>query len=153
MRIEGRPPEEIAKELEVEKRTVYLWFSDPRIKAELVGQVDRVNELFAERLAGAGLKALEALCEMASQPTHGDLAPETKLKALREVLDRAMAARQSPQARSLVAGCRFRRQERASAPGRSAPGQRAGRPIRPSYGYLSEATGGLPSGFSVFLNI
>ena len=43
MRIEGRSSEEIARELEVEKRTVYLWFSDPRIKAELADQVDRVN--------------------------------------------------------------------------------------------------------------
>ncbi len=98
MRIEGRSTEQICAALEVERRTVYLWFSDPLVKAELAGQVDHVNELFAERLAGAGLKALEALCEMASQPAHGDLTPETKLRALREVLDRALAARQSPQA-------------------------------------------------------
>ena len=94
MRIDGNSPEEIARELEVEKRTVYLWFSDPLIKVELASQVDRVNELFAERLAGVALKALDALCVMAELPVRGELTPETKLKILRELLDRAQAGAQ-----------------------------------------------------------
>lgn len=98
MRIEGASTTGICDELDVEKRTVYLWFSDPLVKAELANQVDRINELFAERLAGVALKALDALCEMAELPVQGELAPETKLKVLREVLDRAQATKLANQA-------------------------------------------------------
>lgn len=39
MRIEGRPTAAICDALGVERRTVYLWFSDPLVKAELRGQL------------------------------------------------------------------------------------------------------------------
>ena len=94
LRVEGRSTEEICEQLGVEKRTVYLWFSDPLIKAALADQVARVNELFAERLAAASVRAIEELIFMARQPTLGPLTPDVKLKVLREILDRAAPAQQ-----------------------------------------------------------
>ena len=96
LRVEGRSTEEICEQLAVEKRTVYIWFSDPLVKAALTDQVDRVNELFAERLAAASVQAIEELISMAREPIHGHLTPDMKLKVLREILDRAQPARQEP---------------------------------------------------------
>src|SRR5215207_3864072 len=47
MRIEGVPSDEICERLGIERRTLYLWFVDPLVKAELTRQLARVDELFA----------------------------------------------------------------------------------------------------------
>lgn len=91
MRIEGVPTEEICDRLDVEKRTVYLWFSDPLVKAELVVQLQLVNAAFAERLATAGLVAFEQLRALAEAPVQGPVSPELKLEVLRDILDRIAA--------------------------------------------------------------
>lgn len=52
-------------------------------------QVRRINELFAEKLAGAALEAIDELKGLARQPAQGQLTHETKLKIIREILDRA----------------------------------------------------------------
>ncbi len=55
MRIEGRSTEQISRALEVRPRTLYIWFSDPLVKQALAEQLERFNELFAERYAAACL--------------------------------------------------------------------------------------------------
>jgi len=50
MRIEGVPSDEICERLGIERRTLYLWFGDPLVKAELTRQLARVDELFAGQL-------------------------------------------------------------------------------------------------------
>jgi hypothetical protein len=89
MRLEGLTTEKICETLEVQPRTVYLWFSDPLIKAELARRQARINEVFAERLASAAAEAIGQLREMLELPVQGPLTPETKLKVIREILDRA----------------------------------------------------------------
>ena len=88
MRLEGASTEEICEALEVQPRTVYLWFGNPLVKAEQARQLRNVTELFVEKLASAGIAAMDQLMEMASQPTQGPMTPELKLKVLREMLDR-----------------------------------------------------------------
>jgi hypothetical protein len=101
MRLEGASTEEICECLEVEKRTVYIWFGDPLVKAELKRQLERINELFAERLASGAVSALEELKRMAEMPVQGQLTPDTKLKVLKELLDRATAQRRLPEGESI----------------------------------------------------
>lgn len=88
MRIEGIPTDQICEELGVEKRTVYIWFSDPLVKAELSVQVQLVNEIFGEKLAAAGVAALDQLKALAQAPVDGPVSPQLKLEIVREVLDR-----------------------------------------------------------------
>jgi Homeodomain-like domain len=92
MRLEGVPTEQICEQLEIKPRTLYIWFSDPLVKAELAERQRRINELFAERVAVVASSALDELEAMVKGPTQGAVTPETKLKAIKEVLDRAVAA-------------------------------------------------------------
>jgi hypothetical protein len=41
MRLEGRTTDEVCSALEIKTRTLYLWFSDPLVKAELQAQLRR----------------------------------------------------------------------------------------------------------------
>ena len=91
MRLEGLSTETICERLEIKPRTLYLWFSDPLVKAELAERQRRINELFAERLALVASSALDELETLIKAPTQGAVTPETKLKAIKEVLDRAAA--------------------------------------------------------------
>jgi AcrR family transcriptional regulator len=89
MRLDGASTDEICETLDVEKRTVYIWFSDPLVKAELSRQLARINEIFVEKLASTATTAIDQLKEMVEMPVQGPLTPETKLKVVREILDRA----------------------------------------------------------------
>jgi hypothetical protein len=91
MKIEGVPTEQICERLDVEKRTVYLWFSDPLVKTELQVQLLHINATFAERLAAAGAVAFEQLTELAAAPVEGPVTPQMKLELVREILDRIAA--------------------------------------------------------------
>src|SRR5829696_6558727 len=64
MRLEGVSTQQIAETLDVQKRTVYLWFSDPLVKAELGVRLEQINEMFAEKLASAAVSALTELKAM-----------------------------------------------------------------------------------------
>ncbi len=89
MRLEGRSPSEIGAELSVERRTVYLWFGDPLVKAELGRQIRLINEAFVEKLACASLVAVEQLTAMIEQPVSDPITSDTKLKAIHEILNRS----------------------------------------------------------------
>ena len=91
MRLEGLSTETICEQAEIKPRTLYVWFSDPLVKAELVERQRRINELFAERLALVASSALDELETLVKAPTQGAVTPETKLKAVKEVLDRTAA--------------------------------------------------------------
>lgn len=96
MKIEGCSGQEIADAIGVEKRTVYLWFSDGLVKGELERQRGQVFELFASRLLDVGMQAirrLEELSELPLEQTH--LTVEQRIAVTQEILDRIpMTAKQ-----------------------------------------------------------
>lgn len=57
LRIAGESPQSIADSLGVERRTVYLWFSDPMVKEEVQRRVALVGRLVDEQLAVRALGA------------------------------------------------------------------------------------------------
>lgn len=65
MKVEGRSIDFIHQELGVQKRTLYLWFSDDKMKAEIDRLISDVERLFAERMASAGMRALDEMVEFA----------------------------------------------------------------------------------------
>lgn len=66
MRVEGRNNAYIAEELGVQVRTLHVWFSDPLVKAEIKRLIGRIDDVFVERKATAGLRALDELSDFAS---------------------------------------------------------------------------------------
>jgi AcrR family transcriptional regulator len=68
MKVEGRSIAQIGAELGVATRTLHVWFSDDLIKAEVRRLLQRVDDLFVERLAQAGMRALDEMVEFASTP-------------------------------------------------------------------------------------
>jgi hypothetical protein len=90
MRVEGRTTDEICSALEIKPRTLYLWFSDPLVKAELRAQLETVNEIFAEKLAETAVQGLTALAEAATAPVDEPLDWATKLEAIRLIVERAI---------------------------------------------------------------
>ena len=90
MRIEGRSTDEICEALEIQPRSLYIWFSDPLVKAELNRQLDRINEVFAQKLAETAVSGLTALAEIASTPVGNPLDWTTKLHAVRLILEKTV---------------------------------------------------------------
>jgi hypothetical protein len=90
MRIEGRATPEICDVLEIQPRTLYNWFSDPLVKGELARQLERINEIFAEKLAETAVRGLTALADVAATPVHEPLDWKTKLEAVRLIVDRTV---------------------------------------------------------------
>lgn len=88
MRLEGRPNEEIEEKLGVKERTLHKWFGEPIVKEAMAAQVSKINEVFAERMAGLGVSALDAMMEMVTADHKGRLSPHQRLEVIREVLDR-----------------------------------------------------------------
>jgi hypothetical protein len=72
MCIEGRSTEQISRALEVKPRTLYIWFSDPLVKRELAEQLQRFNEIFAERYAAVCLAAIDVdpTCSVSRAAAH-----------------------------------------------------------------------------------
>lgn len=90
MRLGGASGQAIADCLGVERRTVYLWFSDPLVKEELARQLERSNEAVTDTLVTAGLVGLERLRQLAELPIEGTISPKLKLAAVKEMLDRSL---------------------------------------------------------------
>lgn len=67
MRAEARKNKDIAAELGVKERTLHLWFSQEVFKAEVSRLLQNVDEAFTERMASAGLRAIEELTEFSQQ--------------------------------------------------------------------------------------
>lgn len=89
LKIEGKPPADIAVALGVKERSVHLWFSDDQIKAELQRQVEKINEVFVQRMAEVGMVGIHELLALARIPTGAEvLTAEMKLEVVREILDR-----------------------------------------------------------------
>jgi hypothetical protein len=61
LRLAGASPEQITTQLGVERRTVYLWFSDPLVKAQLDAQAHNVAYLLAEKLSDSAC-AVRSFC-------------------------------------------------------------------------------------------
>lgn len=92
LRLEGKKNDEIARALGMQKRTLEVWFSDPLIKAEVDRQAARIEDVFVEKLAGAGMQALEVMLEVAQMPTADPTTTEhVKIEAAREIMDRTPA--------------------------------------------------------------
>ncbi len=90
LRLAGESPRSIADSLGVERRTVYLWFSDPLVKQEVERRVRDVATLISERLADHTLSATDRLVEIVDLPldTESLTVPQT-LEVIREILDRS----------------------------------------------------------------
>jgi hypothetical protein len=89
LRIAGKSPQSIAESLGVERRTVYLWFSDPLLKDEVQRRCRDVANLISERLADHTLSALDRLGEIIDLPLDtSSLTVAQKLEVIREILDR-----------------------------------------------------------------
>lgn len=89
LRIEGRDNAFIAEQLGVSNRTLHLWFSDPMIKEEMKRQLDAVHERFAESMANAAFRGINALVGMIEKPAATpDISDSMRLEAVRELLDR-----------------------------------------------------------------
>lgn len=68
LKVEGHRIAQISVELGVKDRTLHVWFSDPLMKAEIARLVDAVEDVFLERKATIGLRALETLSDFAEMP-------------------------------------------------------------------------------------
>lgn len=89
LRIEGRPNSYICEQIGCKERVLHLWFSDPLVKAELARQMERVQEMFAERLVASAMSGLNAMEELLATPLRDpDVEYEVKLRAVESVLDR-----------------------------------------------------------------
>jgi AcrR family transcriptional regulator len=88
MRLDGRTPDQIAENLGVQRRTVYLWFSDPLVKAELESEHAQLSNRLREKIATAAVAAVDALREMIATPIEGPISDEARLAAMREVFTR-----------------------------------------------------------------
>jgi len=89
LRIAGESPQSIAESLGVERRTVYLWFSDQLVKDEVQRRCRDVANLISERLAEHTLSALDRLGEVIELPLDTEsLTVAQKLEVIREILDR-----------------------------------------------------------------
>lgn len=89
MRVEGRSADDISVELNVAKRTVYMWMSDDLVRTEISTLLERVNEVFSEKIAESAMVGLVELTNIVKMPlTDNTLPVEDKLEALRELLDR-----------------------------------------------------------------
>ncbi len=89
LRIAGESPQSIAESLGVERRTVYLWFSDPLVKDEEHRRCRDVADLISERLADHTLSAFDRLGEIIDLPLDTtSLTVAQTLEVIREILDR-----------------------------------------------------------------
>ena len=97
LRLAGERPQVIAESLGVERRTVYLWFSDQLVKDELERRSRDLAKLITERLADHTLAALSRLREIIELPLdRASLTPAQKLEAIREILDRCVYTVKEP---------------------------------------------------------
>ncbi len=87
MRVAGATPGEIAEQLNVERRTVYVWFSNPLVKDGLQRELGSVNEEFRLRLALLGLDAIDTLHKLMALPGPGNISAEAKLDAIRAAIE------------------------------------------------------------------
>ena len=110
LRVAGVSPQAIADSLGVERRTVYLWFSDPLVNQEVERRVRDVASLISERLADHTLSALDRLGEVVDLPLDTEaLTVAQRLEVIREILDRSarltgIIARSSRPTRSPFSG-------------------------------------------------
>jgi hypothetical protein len=74
LRVEGRTNEQIAEDLGVAIRTLHVWFSDDLVKQEIRRLLERVEDVFVERKATAGLRALEELSRFSGKEAGKQLA-------------------------------------------------------------------------------
>ena len=89
MRLEGQSNKQIAEHLDVKERTLHVWFSDQLVKDELESQLNRVNEVFAERLATNAMAGLDSMKELLEVPLRdADVSYSSKLEAVSDMLDR-----------------------------------------------------------------
>lgn len=89
MRVEGMSNQEIAEALNTKPETVVKWWSDPLIREEIDRLGDLADNALANRMATAGIQALEALTEIAQKPSRDPQTDDsTKIRASTEILDR-----------------------------------------------------------------
>lgn len=89
MRVEGMSNADIAEGLKVKVETLIGWWADPLVREEIDRLGDLADNALANRLATAGIQALETLTEIAQKPSRDPQADDsTKIRASTEILDR-----------------------------------------------------------------
>lgn len=89
LRIEGYKNEDIASTLGISKRTLELWFSDPLVKDYIQDLAENVEVAFAEKLATAGMTAVQQLTDLLQKPDRDpDLSASQKLGIANSLMDR-----------------------------------------------------------------
>lgn len=88
LRVEGKDNDFIAKELGVKKRTLYVWFSDPKIKKEITRLLETIDQIFTEKMAMLGNVAIDALAEIIAEGHDGKVSVGQRLNAIEQAMDR-----------------------------------------------------------------
>lgn len=68
LKVEGRSIAQISEALGVTPRTLHVWFSDQSVKDEVARLLERVEDVYIEKMATAGLAALSELTDFATMP-------------------------------------------------------------------------------------
>ena len=118
LRLAGERPQVIAESLGVERRTVYLWFSDQLVKDELERRSRDLARLITERLADHTLAALSRLREIIDLPLSStSLTAAEKLEVIREILDRCSYTVKEPPGTASATWSQGQEGRRATAAG------------------------------------
>lgn len=71
LRVAGQNPQVIADALGVQRRTVYIWFSTPEVKAEVDRRLQEVERLVNQQVARDALRGSATDRETAPLPEAG----------------------------------------------------------------------------------
>lgn len=89
LRVEGRPNREICAELSISPKTLHQWWSDDLVRKEISHKIERIDEVFTEKLAMAGTTALDTLTDILMKPSRdADVSDHLKMEVANNVLDR-----------------------------------------------------------------
>lgn len=89
MKVEGKSQDYIHEQLGVTKRTLSKWFSDDLMKSYIGDLEQAVEANFADKLATAGMSALQSLVELVEKPdTDSTISANQKMLVAAEILDR-----------------------------------------------------------------
>lgn len=89
MRLDGASNDDIAKECKVTKKRVMVWWCDDKMQDYLNELAQNVEQIFAEKLATAGMHALSTLTGILDKPsTDASASDHLKLEVARELMDR-----------------------------------------------------------------
>lgn len=89
MRLEGRSNAEIMQEVRCQKKTLWEWFSDDKVKEYMQEMAERIDTEFATQMATAGFRAVQAMVELLDMPADTPtISTHQKHEVAADLLDR-----------------------------------------------------------------